>query len=197
MDRAPPHGPAAYSDGVRWDDLFADLEAQLEAVGRATWEADVAELARAERARVTLAERVAAHRDPIVVELAGGLRRTGRVADAGPDWLLLVDDGPDAVVPLAAVRGLVGLGHRAAGPAPGRVRPLGLTAVLRALVRRRVPVRLLLDQAPDATGTLDAVLADHLELAVHDPDVPRRASAVVGVRVVPLAALRAVLVLEV
>ena len=48
--RATPYGA-----GMRWEQLFADMEAQLAAGRLADVRADVAELARAERASVELA----------------------------------------------------------------------------------------------------------------------------------------------
>ena len=41
-------------------------------------------------------------------------------------------------------------------------------------------------------GTIDAVGADHLDLAEHDEDVPRRRENVTGQTTVPFAALVAV-----
>jgi len=46
---------------VRWERLFADLEASLEAEDRAGFEAEVGELGRAERAVLHLADRLHAH----------------------------------------------------------------------------------------------------------------------------------------
>ena len=49
-----------------------------------------------------------------------------------------------------------------------------MRTVLRGLVRRRCYVRAGLRSGETLGGTLDAVGADHVELAAHDADVPRR-----------------------
>ena len=59
---------------------------------------------------------------------------------------------------------------------------------MRDLVRRRV----VGDGAPRlrdgcSTGTIDRAGADHLDIALHEPGTPRRASEVTGHRIVPFA----------
>jgi hypothetical protein len=175
---------------VRWERLFADLEASLEAEERAEFEAEVADLARAERSALHLADRIRAQLgDPLGLRLVDGDAVHGLVAEVGADWVLLTVAATAALVPLAAVVGVEGLG-RAAVP-PARLR-LGLPVALRALARDRCYVRISLLGGSDVGGTIDRVGADHLDLAQHPADEPRRAGAVRSVRTVPLAALVAV-----
>jgi hypothetical protein len=38
-------------------------------------------------------------------------------------------------------------------------------------------------------GTIDRAAADHLDIALHEPGIPRRAGVVTGHRIVPFAAV--------
>ena len=60
---------------------------------------------------------------------------------------------------------------------------------LRDLSRRRVPVTIGVHGGRTTTGTLDRVGADHLDLALHALDAPRRSAEVAGFRMLPLAAV--------
>ena len=78
---------------------------------------------------------------------------------------------------------------RPGAPITAGERRLGLRPVLRALARRRVYVRLASADVPEVAGTLDAVAADHLELAEHPADRPRRSAEVQAVSLVRYDAL--------
>lgn len=177
---------------MRWESLFADLEAAAEAEERAAFEAEVADAVRAERSSLELADRIRAqHGAPLACHLVNGETESGQVLDAGPDWLLL-GPAPGRLIPHAAVGSFTGL-TRGAAPARGVVaRRLGLSIVLRGLCQDRVPVRVRLLGGADLTGTLDRVTADHADLAVHPDDEPRRPSAVTSVRTLRLGALLSV-----
>lgn len=184
---------------MRWQSLFADLEAQLEAAASAELSAEVAERVRTEHARVRTADRLAAAHGCVVTVSVPGLDRLhGRLADAGEDWLLLDEDGGRAaLVPLAAVLAVAGLPRSAAvpddSPAATRVRrALDLRRALRGLARDRAGVAVWLRDGSVLAGTVDRVGADHLELAEHAPGEARRSAAVRSVRLVPLAAVSAV-----
>ena len=75
--------------GVRWEDLFCDLEAQLDAAADASWQADVSDQARAERGSVLIEERLRGARSPLRLRLVDGSRLTAGVTDAGEGWVLL------------------------------------------------------------------------------------------------------------
>ena len=158
---------------MRWESLFADMEAQLAAGRLADVRADVAELARAERASITLAARARASVGCSVRVLVGGVDIVeGELIDAAPEWILLATSPVRrALVPVAAAAAVDGLAPHAA-PAAGAVESrLGLGHALRALARDRVVVRVQAGSA-DLTGRIERVGADHLDLA--DVDGPRR-----------------------
>lgn len=199
---------------MRWDNLFDDLESQLEQELSAE-EVDLrAEEERLRISRLGIRDRLHA----LHVGAAGDQTRTlqlvlrddRRVAvlptTFGRDWLSggIVDETgrrPACVVPIDAIDGVV-LARRqvevsfdAAAPVEstsalsGR---LGMPFVLRDLCRRRHPVELWLDGAvTDAAksirGTIDRVGRDHLDLAIHEVGVPRRESAVTEYRMIRLS----------
>lgn len=175
---------------MRWDALFADLEAQLHGEQRSALDAEVAERVRIERGSVTLVARLRAHVGTDLVLETGPAVVRGRLREVGADFVLVDDEGGGhSVVPTSALLGVVGLG-RAAAPAPGAVlRRLGLTAALRGLVRDRAEVRVVTDRA-EVRGTPAAVGADHLDLATLLAGEPH--GRPVAVRTVPLAAVRVV-----
>ncbi|MBU4215675.1 MAG: hypothetical protein KJ792_13585 [Actinobacteria bacterium] len=155
---------------MRWELLFADLEAQLEAARTAATRVDVAELTRAERSRVRLADRL---RGSLGCELRVLVADQsvhpqgmvdGRLVDAAVEWFLLASGtGVQLLIPTPAVRAVRGLATRVAPEAGLVERRLGLGHVLRALARDRVGVQVLTD-AGVLTGRIDVVGADHLEL---------------------------------
>jgi hypothetical protein len=178
---------------VRWDSLFDDLEAQLATAEAAELAGEVAERSRLEAGRVRLTDRLAAAVGaPVAVALPGVGVLRGVLLDAGVDWLL-VDEGAgrEALVPLAAVLGVTGVGARTAAPdSQGEVaKRLDLRWALRGLARSRAGVVLGLRDGSHAAGTLDRVGADHVDLAEHEAGEARRAAAVRAVRLVPLGAL--------
>ena len=179
-----------HSDPMRWDRLFDDLEAQAEADDARARVAEVADRVRRERAQLDLHTRLLAHVGAGALTLGlPGRALTGGLADVGPDWLLL-EPGADrqVLVALSAVRSVSGLGRGALTPSVVAKR-FGLGAALRAVSRDRVPVELADVDGRQATGTIDVVGADHLELAQHAPDEPRRRGNVTGSVVVPFASL--------
>lgn len=180
---------------MRWDDLFADLEGQLAAEAARELDAEVADRTRRETARLRLVDRLrAAVEDgvPVTVAVSGlPAPAEGTVTGVGPDWVLVRTAAGEVLVHLAAVGWLVGLGPRAVEPGsegPVEAR-FGLGPALRALARDRAHVRVVLVDGTAFGGTLDRVGADHVQLAEHPDDEPRRAAAVRQVRVVPFAAL--------
>lgn len=151
---------------MRWEQLFADMEAQLAAARSADLRAEVAELARAERASVTLSARVRASvGHTLRIRLDGAEPLAGTLLEAAPEWLLLATPpARRALVPLSAVVAVDGLAIDAA-PAAGVVESrLGLGQVLRALSRDRLGVRVVSGGA-EVVGRIDRVGADHLDVA--------------------------------
>jgi hypothetical protein len=178
---------------VRWDALFADLEAQLDAAYAEERTGEVAERTRREVGRLRLVDRLRAARGrEVVVRLQGAGALQGRVADVGADWVLLEEPGGGAaLLALATVLVLSGTGPRSEQPgSEGEVeRRFDLRFALRKLVRDRTVVDVTLVDGTLITGTLDRVAADHVELAQHARDEPRRAAAVRQVLLLPVAAV--------
>jgi len=175
----------AYGAVVRWEALFADLEAQLDAARRADLQADLGERVRAERASVALVDRVrAATGAHLRVWVAGGGVCEGEVVEVATQWLLLADGVRRVLVPAGAVAGVDGLPTVAAPPAGIVERRLSLGHALRALVRDRAAVVVVADGF-ELTGRLERVGADHVDV------MPLHGRASV-VRAVPFTALRAV-----
>jgi hypothetical protein len=182
--------------GMRWEQLFADLEAQLDAVETAEAEAEAASRARAEFGQVRLVDRVRGSLGHAVsLRCRGAGELSGRLVDVGVDWLLLVDaQGREVLVAGAAVTVVGGLGTATAAEAPdGAVaRRLDLRRALRGLARDRATVSCLLADGGVLSGTVDRVGADFVELAEHPLDQPRRRAAVTAVLGVPVSAVAAV-----
>ena len=189
---------------MRWDQLFADLEAQLAVLERAELAGEVAEHTRAERAQVLLADRLlAAVGEPVRLQLQGLGWLDVRLRDLGKDWLLVEVEGAGTAVgrsalsaqvlaPTAAVSAVEGLGRRADPDRTGASRRFGLGHALRGISRDRAVVRVHDIGGDHCTGTVDRVLADHLDLARHPDDGVARPGEVRGIRSIPFASLAAV-----
>lgn len=190
---------------MRWDRLFDDLQAQMDAEGQRELDLEVSDRTRRERAQVGMHERFIAHRGlRVELRLAAGVLVSGNVADAGSDWLLLDDPGRRgsvgdgdglaplgaSLVPFGAIVTITGLGTRAAG-GQGVVtaKRFGLGYALRGLSRDRSVVSLTDISGSMTTGTIDAVGVDALDLSEHPADVARRAANVTARRVIPFSAI--------
>ena len=180
---------------MRWDRLFDDLQAQMDADGQRELDLEVSDRTRRERAQVGLHERFIAHRGlSVELRLTAGVLVSGRVADAGSDWLLVHDHRDrSSLVPFAAIVTINGLGLRAAaGSGVASAKRFGLGYALRGLSRDRSVVSLTDIGGAVTTGTVDAVGADALDLSEHPGDVARRAENIVAHRVIPFAAIAVV-----
>lgn len=195
---------------MRWDDLFDDLEGQLEHELSAD-EVDLrAEEERLRLGRLGLRDRIIALRGSaprhspwsIRLRLTSGRHIEVRPDTIGRDWFSadLLGDGvtrAQCIVPLGAISGIQLTRSQVAPSLAGPDREpaeRGLSArltlgfVLRDLCRRRTSIELdLLDET--VAGTIDRVGRDHLDLAVHEAGSARRESAVTGYRLVPFAQL--------
>jgi len=177
---------------MRWDRLFDDLQAQLDADGQRELALEVSDRTRRERAQVGLHERFTAQRGlGLELRLAAAVLVSGTVADAGSDWLL-IQDGSErgSLVPFGAIVSVKGLGARAAvGPGLATAKRFGLGYALRGLSRNRSVVSLTDISGSVTTGTIDAVGADALDLSEHPSDVARRNENIVARRVIPFTAI--------
>ena len=194
---------------MRWENLFDDLETELERELTAE-ELDLeVEEERLRLGRLSVRDRLVAldssaggSRYRLAVTLADGVRMLVHPVAFGRDWFSadLITEGSRArqcIVPLGS---LVSIALEAplvaqslAGPAvpdghPSLSARLGLTFVLRDLCRRRRAVDLVL-LSGEVHGTIDRVGRDHVDVAVHDRGAARREREVREVRIVPLAAL--------
>ena len=189
---------------MRWDNLFDDLESQLEQELTAE-EVDLqAEEERLRLARLGIRDRLrslatGAESDDRMLHLllADGIRVTVAPATFGRDWVageLLEESGrrPQCVIALDAVDAVLLTRDQVPGSLDGSggdespsalSARLGLPFVLRDLCRRRQPVELRLRDGR-LHGTIDRVGRDHLDLAVHEPGTARRESAVTEYRIV-------------
>jgi hypothetical protein len=181
---------------VRWDDLFADLEAQADALEVAERAVEVSERARIEFGALGMLDRLrAAVGGPVRLRVGVDLVVAGTVRRTGSDWLLIDEgSGREAVVAVAAVRAVHGLGRTSAAPGTegavsGR---LGLRAVLRGIARDRSAVRMHFGDGEVLDATIDRVGVDFVEVARHGANEARRRGEVREVVLVPIAALAAV-----
>ena len=181
---------------MRWDDLFADLEAQSASLAARERSVEADGLMRAEVSRIDLTRRLGpAVGTLITVRSLGEVRTTGTVRRVGPDWILLDEGhGREAVLMSAAMLSVSGIGRLSApaAPTPSIESRLGIASVLRALAQDRSPARLHLIDGSLLDGTLDRVGADFVEVAVHGAGEVRRRSEVLAVQIVPHRALSAV-----
>jgi hypothetical protein len=167
--------------GVRWDQLFADLVAQLDAVDAQNDMHALADLTRAEQATTLLTDRLraVAHAHLVTVTLTDGTRLTARVAVVGPEWILIADAARRHLVPLVAVTTVEGLTPHTVPAPTGTGAGRGMPAALRALMRDRAVVRVR-TLAGEVVGRVARVGKDHLDVSdAHGP----------GAYVVPYSAL--------
>ena len=191
---------------MRWDNLFDDLESQLEQELTAE-EVDLqAEEERLRLARLGIRDRLRSLSSGATSDgrtlhllLADGSRVTVAPATFGRDWFageLLEESGrrPQCVIALDSVDGvtltrgqvLASLDGSGIEESPGALSArLGIPFVLRDLCRRRQPVELRLRDGR-IHGTIDRVGRDHIDLAVHEVGTPRRESSVVEYRIIRL-----------
>jgi hypothetical protein len=192
---------------MRWDNLFDDLESQLEQELDAE---DIDLLAEEERlrlGRLGLRDRLRAMMpassvaEPIRLQLIDGSRVSATVRAVGRDWIAgeLCGDAKRAascVIPMASISGCLPTPAQTAasvdaspeagvGSLAGR---LGLPFVLRDLCRRRAAIDIV-TRRDLVHGTIDRVGRDHLDLAEHEPGVARREREVRAIRLLPLAEL--------
>lgn len=181
---------------MRWDELFADLEAQLAAQESAELALEVADRTRREAAGLALLDRArAACGARITARVLGVGAVDGILAEVGSQWLLLAEPaGQEALVPLPALLSIHGLSPHTASPGSGgRVfERLGLGSALRGIARDRTPVALWLLDGSVLTGTIDRVGADFVELSLHPAGEAGRPSAGTGVQTVAMSALAVV-----
>jgi hypothetical protein len=160
---------------MRWDALFADLEAELGEDAAEERRLEVAERMRAEFGRLRLVDRLQpalGAAGPLRIGLRGHPAVSGALTGLGADWMLIEEQGGESLIALAAVQLIQGLTGASAEPGwEGRVGSrLDLRVALRRLVRDRSVVTVGLTGG-DALGSvrLARVGSDHVELIRVDP----------------------------
>ncbi len=202
---------------MRWDNLFDDLEGQLEHELNAE-EVDLrAEEERLRLARLSLRDRLTSlaglaglgglgglggldsrGAGILRVDLVSGEVITLRPTTFGRDWLaadLLEASslGVQCVLPLAAIAGVIVAADEVPGSLaaePGRAARLVDRIGLSFVLRdlcRRRASVEVRTRTGVLTGTIDRVGRDHFDLAVHAAGTARRAAEVRHCRIVPLA----------
>lgn len=174
---------------MRWERLFDDLEAQLASDDSHDRESEIADRTRRERALIDVHARLLANVGARLAWWVGSEALTAQVVDVGPDWVL-VEPAParPLLLRLGAVRSLSGLSRGAQTPSVV-ARRFTLALALGAISRDRAPVEIRDLEGRMLVGTIDVVGADHLEIAEHPDDEPRRAANVTAMTLVPYASL--------
>lgn len=176
---------------MRWEDLFADLEQQWDALAEGDRQAEIAERTRAEFAQVDLADRLRGSEGrPVRLRTRAGQELAGDLSRVGADFVLLSLPRQECVLPFSALTTVQGLGPESvsaevAGPVRTR---LGLGSVLRRIAADRSPVTLV-TSAGMLSGTVQRVGSDFLELAEHAPDDGVRATHARRPSLVPFSAV--------
>ncbi len=162
--------------GMRWQELFADLEAEASSLQRLDEGREIADRTRGELAQVGLLNRLRASvGGRLTVRVAGTGELTGRLERVGADWILITSTD-EVVIALSALMAVADLSSAAVsdsgvGVIASRLR---LTSVLRAVARDRSAVRITMVDGSGLVGTLDRVGADFVDLAVHSlEEAPR------------------------
>ena len=176
---------------MRWERLFADLEAQYDAAAQAELAAEVADRSRRELATIRLTDRVRTTVGEVQVGVTGCEPIHATITACGPDWLLAAEGVAEVLVPLRAVSWVRGL-STVADPATSSVAArLDLGYALRGIARDRAEVTVVLCSGERLTGTVDRVGADFVDLAEHPLGEPRRPGAVRSARTISFDALAA------
>lgn len=179
---------------MRWNDLFADLEAQLEFGQWRTVEQEAAELTRGMWAELTLMDRLrAALGQRVRMVLHDGRAQVMELKAVGPEWVGGIDETGAMLIPREVVMSVDAELRRAIVPS----RPLQagprMRAVYRMLARRREPVQIIARHGQTvAEGTIDRVGKDHLDVALHARDEFRRTTTLRGSRILPFDAVQVV-----
>jgi len=130
---------------MRWEALFADLEAQADALVGAERDIEIEERTRANIAQLSMLDRFRPAAGLIVnLRCLGGATVAGRVQHVNPECLLIAEaSGREAVVALAMVTAVSGLSRLSAVPdTMGQVESrLGLRHALRGIARHAAGIR--------------------------------------------------------
>jgi len=195
-ESGPPRGPGGdrIDDAERTRTLLEGLDAQAQALAALDDAEAAEELARAEIARTTWADRVRAvaatghATDSLIeVELPDGQVIAARVVAVLADGVQLADDLCTWIIRSGAVHSIVGVGLRTREATRIEQR-LSVTSILREWAHERRPVQCMSVRGL-REGTVVRVGADHIDLAEHERGEP---TSIRRIRTLPLPSLWAV-----
>lgn len=148
---------------MRWDELFAELEAEFSASAHQESEAEITDMMHAEIATLSFVDRIR-HRfgEELNLRLRNGEVRRGRVNDVTNAWVMLHEGHRRYLIPYAAIAAAWPLGG-AASPASGVAAKITLGNALRALARGGVDVGVVTDGAA-LRGRLGKVGSDFVDV---------------------------------
>ncbi|GAA4911039.1 hypothetical protein [Nesterenkonia rhizosphaerae] len=185
---------------MRWDALFADLDAQWQAQADQRFQAEVQQARELERSQLLLADRLRAHledqrsaSEQLSVLLRGGRRITCCLESVGADWIAGSAGVHSLLMPLPAVLMVESLARTAAQETSPTRRRLTIAAPLRALMNDRAGVAVFGEGADGdaelAAGRLIAVGKDHFDVLMPAADghAPERDGR--SIRTIPLNAV--------
>ena len=191
--------PGATVAGVRWEELFADIESQFERqldAERLDLEAETERLRIGRLSLIERLERMSGGDMPVRLVLVDAQSIEMSIESTGADWIAgearLGERRRATIVPIGSVAEVVPHGRlpdrrrEVAAARSGLAERIGFAVVLRDLCRRRVEVDLC-TLTGIHHGTIDRVGTDHLDLAIHGPG--ERRSARERARVVAFAGI--------
>lgn len=149
------------------DLLFRDYEVQLDAQRQRDMELDAQEIGLAERAKVSMADRLAAQMGALLtVQVGNGDLLRGRLESMGLGWIQLATDSGAVLVPAGSILWWEGGDGKAYVDAQSVARKLTLSYALRALLKARQEVSISHIHHSDllTEGRIYAVGADSCEL---------------------------------
>ena len=175
--------------------VFDELEGEFEAGLRREAEQESLAAVRAELGATVLWEQLVRRIGSEAAVHSGTRAFRGTVVASYPEFLVLrAADGAEHLIRYgSAVSVALPAKPPTLRPTPAASRGRYQFALgLRELARRRQPVRVLLADATDCDGTIEAVGSDYLELAEHDLGEARRRGVVRARRFIGFAAVVAV-----
>lgn len=150
---------------MRWEALFADMEAQWAAEESQDLAVEAMEALERERSQLRLDHRLRAHIGRTAsLRLRGGKMIAPVISHVGSDWLAGRLGSRELLIPLPAVEGAEGLSPQGRAESSRARRRVGLGSPLRALARRGEQVVVMGEDGEIGRGAVVSVGADHLDL---------------------------------
>lgn len=181
---------------MRWERLFANIEAQEAAESLRAQEDSIAEMTRLLASEETLQERLLTRLDQQLTLILSGRESVLRLSlsAVGKDWIAGREAGREVLIQLRHIMAFVpetGPSSQRAGDP--RVLTVGFRSALRELARQRqrVEVKMASGEASFG-GTIDHVAVDHCVLVQHAADEFRREKAIRAVTWLPITSIAVV-----